>query len=212
MSLDYKTELEKLLSAVEHMTENFRQLLQPQPSPQEDLDTACQTQENSTVEQPNKETTDLLPAWCKKGQWVRCPDPNGNGCSYIIGKIEDVSYISSEQHFLVYGTATLRVTPQSTLTANLNTLEPISFRPYYTYEEAEKIVGKKMKCLERDNHQGFLKKTSLVTSVQEKRPQGIFINGENFHYLARHLNATIDGVPIGVPEVDEYVMKKTGRP
>jgi hypothetical protein len=70
----------------------------------------------------------------------------------------------------------------------------------YTYEEAKKLLGKEMETfVERGTRGQSVEIITKVTTYEGKA----YINGNSFKDLSTRYNATIDGVPIGVPFIDE---------
>ena len=57
------------------------------------------------------------------------------------------------------------------------------------------------------NEDKTVRRTALITRVEHyEKDDGVYINLYNFNWWASN-NATIDGVPIGVPEVDKCAMR-----
>jgi hypothetical protein len=136
-------------------------------------------------ESPKAKEEDKLPKWCKVGQWVLI---NNTLCK--ISEVNDDPY-SPFTVKDVYGKC---------MFAHPRVICPVRFRSY-TYEEAKGLLGKTMECERNGKHSAY-----LVTAVQEFSGH-VEINGYPHSWLAEKFNATIDGVPIGVPEVDVEAMK-----
>ena len=84
--------------------------------------------------------------------------------------------------------------------------KPVKFRPYKSLEELEALLGKKLR-----SERKMLKSTSTVvetiTSVEYDPCNGdVDINNRPYEFYSQN-TTTIDGLPIGVPEVDEEAMK-----
>lgn len=133
-----------------------------------------------------------LPSWCKAGTWVTDSSP-----STSLGVINDarsegrvrVKWLSSNGRRIESYTST-------------KYLKPVRFRPY-TFEEAEKLFSKTIRFTRTSRRR---KGSEVVTSVIEG-DDGLWINGATFNIWTSY-HATIDGIPVGVPEVDKKALKK----
>jgi hypothetical protein len=135
-----------------------------------------------------KRSEDELPAWCKVGQWVM---DNDTMLWKITGFDKDLINTISAHNTLGFK-------------CHWRDVKPVKFRPY-TYDEAENLVGKVMEY-ERSRMNGTVYARVLVYMV-EFYDGYVWINGitqDNF----THNNATINGAPIGVPEIDKEAMKE----
>lgn len=145
--------------------------------------------------------TVILPKWCKKGQWVFY-----NGC--LLARIEGfekvdkygstppTTYVLLES----YDTDTTHGEPFPRLPKQI---KPVKFRPY-TFEEAKGLLGKTMETSCDDAIEA-----ELISKVYRDAPsEEVTINGSRFDWLVKECDATIDGVPIGVPEVDVAAMEE----
>lgn len=145
------------------------------------------------LKQPTTAQPSLL-SCVKVGQWV-------GKVSGIFGEpttIEDISEIIEIRGCLVK----LR-NQDGEFFEHMSTVKhskPIRFRPY-TYEEAKTLLGKVMECC----YDGK-RKAILINCIFENEDGWVYTNNETFANWQEY-NATIDGLPIGVPEVDEWAMK-----
>ena len=80
-------------------------------------------------------------------------------------------------------------------------VKPVKFRPY-AYEEAVKLLGKQMEYFSWD---GENKHLMIITDVGESE-DGCLVNFDSYTYWSNR-HATINGIPLGVPEVDEDALK-----
>lgn len=144
----------------------------------------------SVGEDINVPTT--LPKWCKKGQWVLM-----NNNLYKIVEVnggDDVPLTVKDVHGgYSFGHHRLMC--------------PVRFRAY-TYEEAKGLLGKRLNAFKADDSCSIpsYERTEIITFILEGH-ETVYINGNSFKFWqVRH--ATIDGVPIGIPEVDEEALKE----
>jgi hypothetical protein len=133
----------------------------------------------------NASTT--LPKWCKKGQWVLM-----NNNLYKIVEVNGDPYYP----------LTVKNTHGECAFAHPRVMCPVRFRPY-RYEEAAKLIGKVM---EYEVGSDRCRRITMITNVGEE-DDDVCINLLSHEHWSNR-NATIDGVPIGVPEVDEEAMKE----
>lgn len=131
-----------------------------------------------------------LPSWCKPGAWVT------NSCSNKDGMITPwrIEYISGNKAQIV-NRGLKPLVP-------VKDLKPIRFRPY-TFEDAEKLFLKTIQFTRTSRRR---RGAEVVTSVIEG-DDGLWINGATFSIWTSY-HATIDDIPVGVPEVDEKALKK----
>ena len=140
-----------------------------------------------SVQEPvQKPTRPSLPAWVKDWQWVM----DGEG---VIGQIFDVH---RSRHIVIVDY--LRENRRGF--AEISSLKPVRFRPY-SYEEAKELLGKTMEYTVK-NACASVHYSMLICNVSSNDN-----NGETFIHSCRFSDwvdceATIDGVPIGVPEID----------
>lgn len=129
-----------------------------------------------------------LPSWCKPGAWVT------NSCSNKDGVITPwrIEYISGNKAQIV-NRGLKPLVP-------VKDLKPVRFRPY-TFEEAKGLIGKVME----HNEDGVLPAVALIGIVWLDGSE-VYYNSFSFKDL-QSWNATIDGVPLGVPEIDEEALK-----
>lgn len=138
-----------------------------------------------------------LPSWCKAGTWVTDSSP-----STSLGMINDT--LSEGRIRVKWLSSTGRRIESYTA---IKYLKPIRFRPY-TFEEAKGLLGK---ALEYTNTDTYDHCCQLVNSIHEMvggdGSASVSINFMLLEALFRW-NATIDGIPIGVPEVDKKALKR----
>ncbi len=127
-----------------------------------------------------------LPKWCKVGQWV---------------VINDTLCKIAEVHGDTYYPFTVKDVHGVYMFAHPRVMYPVKFRPH-TFEEAVKLLGKQMEYFSGSRKYKHL---MTITEVSESE-DGCHINGYPHTYWSNR-NATIDGVPFGVPEVDEEAME-----
>lgn len=132
-----------------------------------------------------------LPAWCKKGQWVLM-----NNNLYKIVEVnggDDVPLTVKDVHGgYSFGHHRLMC--------------PVRFRAY-TYEEAKGLIGKTMEYTVK-NACASVYHSMLICKVSSNDNDGdAFIHSCRFSDWVDY-EATIDGIPIGVPEVDEDALKE----
>lgn len=135
------------------------------------------------------------PAWCEEGQWVMTPS----------GSVAQISVVG-----------TLGATVQfrdCSLEFLIDDLKPVCFREY-SFEEAKELLGKTMEYCDKrmeyhiNNEDPSVDHASLIYRISRNNNFGeIFINSKSFYEL-QGSHATIDGVPIGIPEVDEEAGRK----
>ena len=144
----------------------------------------CQPRQNGEdINVPAK-----LPKWVKVGMWV-----TRNDC-FTVEQVTDIkegeiavgyAYDDEAEFYRVF--------------------KPVRFRPYY-YEEAEKLLGKTMKYeppyLQVRHEAALIHRVTRYECVEE-----VHFNTLPFSAW-KEMNATIDGLPIGVPEVDKDAMKE----
>jgi hypothetical protein len=140
----------------------------------------CQTLQKSPLE--------TLPAWCKEGQWVlmnnelyKIAEVNGDG-GYPHIKIKDAL------GRIVYGQP--------------HAMCPVRFRAY-SYEEAKGLLGKLMEY----SHEDGGKRAAVIYNIGTNDGRRVDVHGHRQEFLMNRFSATINGVPFGVPEVDEELLK-----
>ena len=137
-----------------------------------------------------------LPAWCKVGQWVVAKfdlEMNKRVKDCVLKRIAEVDS---------FGGITAKTLKGEREYGGWSEYLPIRFRPY-RYDEAKGLLGKVMEYEEvLDNK---YKCCVMINSVSEDGVD-VFINWCS-HDSWTSYNATIDGMPIGVPEVDEEALK-----
>lgn len=133
-----------------------------------------------------------LPKWCKVGQWVMDLD----GDIWKIGGAH-----AHAQNLNVYK-------PSEKIACGLHysLCKPVRFR-CYSFKEAQGLLGKTMEYTVK-NAIASTHHSMLICKVSSDDNDGdTFINSCHFSDWVDY-EATIDGVPIGVPEVDEEAMKE----
>lgn len=134
----------------------------------------------------------ILHAWCKIGKLAM--DKDG-----VIWRIID---IYRDNVMVVIRN------PQNGEVAveQIKNIKPVRFRPY-TYVEAKGLLGKTMEY--RDKTECSFVCNSMLISRVSFNPDSseVFIHSCRFSDWWDN-EATIDGIPIGVPEVDEEAMKE----
>lgn len=134
-----------------------------------------------------------LPKWVKEGQWVEFAWAKDNRPYKILGvrhRAVHICNMADDEREVYYGEC-----------------KPVCFRAY-RYEEAKELLGKVIECFfDEGPFRGRSEIAMQITRVSHGKDR-VLINGESFSSLSKHLNATIDGIPIGVPEVDEEAMKE----
>lgn len=155
----------------------------------------------------NSSAPTTLPKWCKVGQWIMNSE-HGPLDKIVLGKIEATSATEDlggddiAIDWIISGDTvnyTYKLYWDNTL---LKTYRPVRFRPY-KYEEAKALFGKAMEYEVGQNNKH--KCCAMITNVIEDGVD-VCINCFSHEYWSNH-NATIDGVPIGVPVIDEEAMK-----
>lgn len=131
-----------------------------------------------------------IPAWCKVGAWVTdaYPDENEVCCVLKITEILGEMVIAEGMR---KGTTFKRPS---------NGFKPVRFREP-TIDEAKTFLGKVMEY----NWEGRDPVATIITIVSLDSSD-IRYNGLSFEEM-QDWNATINGIPIGVPEVDEELLK-----
>ncbi len=133
-----------------------------------------------------------LPKWCKEGQWVMTEDGKILKIDCITGDLVSVRIPND----LAYCTSTPDLT-----------FKPIRFRGY-SFEEARGLLGKVMDySCDNGPFSGRTEKSLLITEVSNGK-FGVLINGHYLRDLSELFNATINGIPIGVPVIDEEALKE----
>jgi hypothetical protein len=169
------------------------------------LPTSAKRSEDQTPEQFGEDinVSATLPAWCKVGQWVF-----HNGCHLV--KIEGFETVSEDGSTSTTTYVVLRsydTHNELPFTRLLKQIQPVRFRGY-SFEEAKGLLGKVMDySCDNGPFSGRSEKSTLITNVSNGK-YGILINGDFFRDLSERFNATINGIPIGVPVIDEEALKE----
>lgn len=137
-------------------------------------------------ESPKAKEEVKLPKWVKEGQWVMTP-------SGSVAQIRDIGMISATVQFR-----------DCILDFLIDDLKPIRFRAY-SFEEAKGLLGKVMEYT-FSTGSGYASNAILISRVSCRDDGDTFIHSCSFDDWVSY-KATIDGVPIGVPEVDEEALK-----
>jgi hypothetical protein len=135
-----------------------------------------------------KRSEDELPAWCKVGQWVMDKDTM---LWKITGFNEDSINTISADNALGFK-------------CHWHDVKPVKFRPY-KYEEAKGLLGKVMEFT-FSTGSGYASNAILISRVSCRDDGESFIHSCSFDDWVSY-KATINGVPIGVPVVDEEALK-----
>lgn len=147
-----------------------------------------------------------LPKWCKIGQWVTyryCKtvtdmDPNKLPIPHMICEIADDGTIVVINDHL-----------ESCHHMKYTELIPVKFRAY-NFKEAKKLLGKIIEMHDIEDETSLY--ADLITHVEYTpdneslinkwtRKNSVKLNYSTFEDLQRY-GATIDGMPIGIPEYD----------
>lgn len=135
------------------------------------------------------------PKWVKEGAWVvASSDITGESFLGEIVEVTNVAFhvlLCEKQLVFSYG-------PESTCDVS-----PVRFEPY-KYKEAKRLIGKVME-MEGYGEESRFMQTVMINHVDSDGDR-IWINGFSHDVLVDR-NAKIDGVPIGVPNVDYEVME-----
>lgn len=150
-----------------------------------------------------------LPAWCEKGAWVLYDD-------YLLATIKGFETVFEDGSTTPTTYVVLRShAPRTKLPFSrlLKQIQPVRFREY-SFEEAKGLIGKTMEYCDKrleyriNNEDPSVDHASLIYRISRNNNCGeIFINSKSFHEL-QGSHATINGVPIGIPEVDKEAMKE----
>lgn len=128
----------------------------------------------------DKPAKPTLPKWCEVGRWMM------DYCGKILKIVK------------VEGGLITIYSPEANLVkcvSDVSELSPVRFRPY-TYNEVKRLFGKVI-----EYGSATRKFANLVDSVSSSCDE-ILVCGERFSTWQER-GATIDGIPFGVPEVDE---------
>lgn len=187
---------ENEVPSVESVAADFKRFCEPQMGCQgcqifdEDGEIPCAVRFTHTImcggkiAKPVKPAESKIPSWCKAGAWVTDGDvtPYGSILVYCVeATIGNVAQVAN------YGVTDRKPIPS---------LKPVKFRPY-TFEEAKGLLGKVVEW----SYASGTKCASLIHGVEDDCIE-VKINGVSYETWQRW-GATIDGVPIGVPEIDE---------
>lgn len=138
-----------------------------------------------------------LPSWCKGDAWVVAKfdlEMNKRVKDCVLKRIAEVDS---------FGGITAKTLKGEREYGGWSEYLPIRFRPY-KYEEAEKLLGTALRYKYKN-----ARRITLVHDVYDgvhDNEGHVCINSLSQSWLQEH-DATIDGVPFGVPEVDEKAMK-----
>lgn len=135
-----------------------------------------------------------LPTWCKVGQWVTTSLEG----SVARDNLHQIARIEKEVGLCMI--FILGLNGKEAFGFDAENLKPVYFREY-TFEEAKSLLGKVMEY----NEDGILPAVAIIGMIWQDGSK-VYYNGLSFKDLQRW-NATIDGAPIGVPEIDEEALK-----
>jgi hypothetical protein len=155
----------------------------------------CNSSEKAVAAAPNEspkaKEEAKLPKWCKVGAWVLM-----NNTLYKIVEVDSGHY----------NPLTVKDIHGGYSFAHPNIVYPVRFRPY-TYVEAKGLLGKTMEYRDKTAC-SFVCNSMLISRVSFDPDSGeVFIHSCRFSDWWDY-EPTIDGVPIGVPEVDVEAMKE----
>ncbi len=166
------------------------------------LPTSAKRSEDKPPEQIGKDINapTTPPAWRKEGSWVFYD-------GYLLARIEGFEKVLEDGSTTPTTYVVLKSYDTSsslTFTRLPKSLKPVKFRPY-RFDEAEKLLGKTIAKSEMIAG-NTIHHVSLITRVEHyEKDGGVYINLFDFDWWAAN-NATIDGIPVGVPEVDEEAL------
>lgn len=146
----------------------------------------CPTVQKSPIE--TKKPKPTLPSWCKEGQWVMTGDGSIFKIDCVTGNL--VSIRDPDGRYYCSNTP--------------NSFKPVKFRAY-TFEEAKKLLGKTMEY--RDEGNAATHAILICRVTRSECYDKVYIHScqpEDW----QKMNATIDGVPIGMPEIDTEAEKE----
>lgn len=135
----------------------------------------------------------VLPKWCKVGRWMFDND----------GALCEIVEVQPHQILVRYPGTKLELR-----IFVLRKVRPVRFREY-TFEEAGELAGKGVEC-EYGDADSTYKALEIVHYVILTPGGTVTINDKTFREW-QCLNATIDGVPFGVPEVDAEAEKESQK-
>ena len=145
----------------------------------------CQNLQKSPLEETGKNEEPKLPSWCKVGTWVFNTDRDL--CKIVEERGEDVVIE------LAYTGLKMQM--------HHSRVKPARFRPY-TFDEAMKLLCKTVLFTsDKTPH------ASIIHDIRIEDDEDVLIN----HYYQDSLmsyQATIDGIPFGVPEINKKAMKE----
>lgn len=135
-----------------------------------------------------------LPMWCKEGAWVT---------TSLEGVVErdhlyQISRIEEEDGLLII--SLLEQNGGELFGFYAEDLNPVRFRSY-NYEESKKLLGKVMEF--KKDHGIY----STIIYEVSNRSGHVCINDWSQGFLLNEYEATIDGAPFGVPEIDEVLLR-----
>lgn len=148
--------------------------------------------EVAPVQEPIQESArPTYPEWVKEGAWVLASsDITGERfLGEIVEVCKEAFHIKLREKEFVFS-----YSPEETCYVS-----PVRFAPY-NYKEAKRLLGKVMEY--RNGPHSSVQKAVLITNIEKSDCfEEVFINDVRFTVL-KNIGATIDGVPIGVPEID----------
>lgn len=134
------------------------------------------------------------PSWLKIGQWVKHRDELAP--SQVTAIADGKIYIETAGDGLDDWIGA----------EDFDNIEPVKFRPYESIEELEALIGKKLR-IKREVMGGGSLAVETITSVEYDSFDGeTIINLRPYSFYTKEATTTIDGLPIGVPVVDEELL------
>jgi hypothetical protein len=134
------------------------------------------------------------PSWLKIGQWVKHRDELAP--SQVTAIADGKIYIETAGDGLDDWIGA----------EDFDNIKPVKFRPYKSLEELEALLGKKLH-FKREVMGGGSVAVETITSVVYDSFDGVgSINWRLYSFYTEDATTTIDGLPIGVPVVDEELL------
>lgn len=135
-----------------------------------------------------------IPSWLKVGQWVKHRDELAP--SQVTAIADGKIYIETAGDGLDDWIGA----------EDFDNIKPVKFRPYKSLEELEALIGKKLRFA-REVMGGGSIAVETITSVEYDSFDGeTIINLRPYSFYTKEATTTIEGLPIGVPVVDEELL------
>lgn len=168
------------------------------PKAKEEVDTNLPTSAKRSDTPPTADKMEAvqLPAWCKVGQWII------SKAQFKIRQSVEACFLKQIDDVDLDGHILFKTRTGERDSDYWKEFVPVRFRQY-SFEEAKGLIGKTLEVPEQDGFCGI----DLICSVSYDRESGdILINGESFNSHSKD-GCLIDGVPIGVPVIDEEALR-----